>query len=127
MDRQPAVGLQELVRARCDEVAARLGQLEQEPIEVEPMRRTHPADHSDAFVPDAVRWHQIVRCEAQLRVLRPRIVQLGSSTPIVCVDCTQPIDADRLRLVPDATRCVHCLRERERAQQYRDKRRIAYL
>lgn len=48
---------------------------------------------------------------------RHREPQLVIEGEIVCIDCLDPIDADRLEKTPAAALCVPCLDEREQKEK----------
>ena len=38
----------------------------------------------------------------------------NDAIPGICLDCENPIEKERLRVMPDAVRCVDCQRKKER-------------
>ncbi len=52
----------------------------------------------------------------QQQALRDHFAKaIGSHVPVSeCIDCGMPIEKARLRIVPDAVRCVDCQRKKER-------------
>lgn len=50
-----------------------------------------------------------VLIEKQLVVTRA-LEQMAAGSYGFCEDCSRPIDAERLRVLPEATRCVDCQR-----------------
>jgi DnaK suppressor protein len=52
--------------------------------------------------------------EHQLVVGRA-IEQMAAGAYGFCEDCSRPIDAERLRVLPEATRCVDCQRQQDRS------------
>lgn len=50
-----------------------------------------------------------VLIEKQL-IVAHALEQMAAGSYGICEDCSRPIDAERLRVLPEATRCVDCQR-----------------
>lgn len=48
------------------------------------------------------------RAEAQLQQVRAALARLEAGTYGICQECGQPIDDERLDLLPLATQCIRC-------------------
>ena len=67
-------------------------------------------DHPQALqARDTAEALRRVLIEKQLVVARA-LEQMATGSYGFCEDCSRPIDAERLRVLPEATRCVDCQR-----------------
>jgi DnaK suppressor protein len=98
-----------------DETVAELARLQEalETSEVDPS-----VDEAD---PDVVEREKILALmealELRLDEIKAALATAATGTYGICERCGQPIDPERLRIVPEATLCVSCklLAEKERA------------
>ena len=57
----------------------------------------------------------------QQHVVAHAIEQMAAGTYGSCEDCSRPIAAERLRILPEATRCVDCQRRRDHFSRVRSE------
>jgi RNA polymerase-binding transcription factor DksA len=50
--------------------------------------------------------------EHRLKLLQTALQKLESGSYAICEVCKQPIDPERLAILPEATRCVQCARKK---------------
>ena len=57
----------------------------------------------------------------QQHVVAHAIEQMAAGTYGACEECSRPIVAERLRILPEATRCVDCQRRRDHSSRVRSE------
>lgn len=96
---------QERLQRELEETQARIAQLRE--------RLETKADYGPGRGDPAVyQWEfnlaLLERAEAQLQQVRAALARLEAGTYGICQKCGQPIDDERLELLPLATHCIRC-------------------
>jgi RNA polymerase-binding transcription factor DksA len=105
--------LEELVRTRAAMRRSTEGMRESELAHLD----NHPAD-ADLHEHEVDQTTEIFLEEEERRIAEARRA-LADGTYGVCLDCRQPIPADRLRAMPEAVRCLDCQRHFEGTHRQR--------
>lgn len=80
-------------------------------------RLADPGEHSVADLLVDVRLAEIDRDVAEIREIEAALLRIAHGTYGICIDCEEPIDAERLESVPAASRCQACQRAFEKGDQ----------
>ena len=100
--------LQTIARAPDEAVAA----APQHPIVPHPERMDSAQDLSAQYTAEALRRMRV----EQRDLVNGALARLVQGAYGSCEDCGQTIDPERLRMLPEATRCVACQRQRDAVQ-----------
>ena len=76
-------------------------------------------DESMADLLTDVRTAEGERDAIELRAIDAALARIVAGTYGICEDCGEPIDSQRLKAAPTATRCVECQRKHEHTFRHR--------
>lgn len=74
-------------------------------------------DEAFASVLEDLRIAEVARDVAEARDIELAVDRIANGTYGYCADCDRPIDFERLRAYPAATRCHHCQERYERERR----------
>jgi len=111
--------LQQLLQMRQHELDRRVALHQGGASRIEQARDVLQQDGDDAPQRDADREIDLARADRdieELGAVSHALSRLHDASFGLCIDCTQPIPFDRLKLEPWALRCVSCEAQRERSR-----------
>ncbi len=93
------------LEARLADIGQRVGRIEAD------LRREHDRDWTEQAAElenDEVLEGLDEMGRAEVQAIRATLRRIEDGTYGFCVECRQPIDADRLKAVPTAALCIYC-------------------